>query len=140
MFGSVEKLPSEKVVPEFGKCTATHLSSANNGHGEKENRRNSAEQDMEGRPRTYSLGEKGYDSQSPDSKNSASASINKPRPGPTHASSTGTGGAVVGTCNEHFFKSAAKKNTTNESPPVTNIVPQASKVKQRRFRVESSDR
>ena len=64
----------------------------------------------------------------------------KVRPGYKHASSTGTGGAVVGTCNENFFKPIAKKNIVDDSPPVPNIVSQVTKAKQRRFRVESSDR
>ena len=64
----------------------------------------------------------------------------KGRPGYNHASSTGTGGAVVGTCNENFFKPIAKKNMVNDSPPVPNIGSQVTKAKQRRFRVESSDR
>ena len=73
-------------------------------------------------------------------KNRVSPMINKLRSGPTHASSSGMGGAVMGTCNENFFKPLPKKAPVNDSPPVANIVSQAAKVKLRRFRVESSDR
>ena len=144
-FGSVEKLPSDKPVPESGikgKSSATHCSTVNNEHARKDNNQTINDEDIEGRPRTHSLGEKGWNSKfnESNSKNNVSPKINKLRPGHNHASSTGMGGTVVGTCNENFFKPLPKKTLVNDSPPVTNIISQAAKVKLRRFRVESSDR
>ena len=135
VFGSVEKLPSEKEVPE----------NAVKGKFDGDRKSNflevSTDDDTGIRGRTYSLGEKGQTTTSSDalSKKAIASNINKPRP--NHASATGTGGAVVGTCNENFFKSIpVKKPPKNDSPPMTNVAPQAAQVKQRRFRVESSDR
>ena len=142
----MEKLPCEKTVPDNGikgKSSTNHYSSVNNGNSSNENNQIINEEDIEGRPRTHSLGEKGWNSKFVDSngKNySVSPNINKLRPGHDHASSTGMGGTVVGTCNENFFKPLPKKPPVNDSPPVTNILRKPAQVKQRRFRVESSDR
>ena len=139
VFGSVEKLPSENPVPEGGikgKSSATHEQLR------KENKSILNAEDIEGRPRTHSLGEKGWNAKFNDSngKNSGSPKVYKLLPGYNHASSTGTGGIVLGTCNENFFKPLPKKSSVNDSPPAANIISQAPKPKLRRFRVESSDR
>ena len=125
VFGSVEKLPSEKSLRESA-IRANHHPNNNNGYSKKEDY---LDPDTAGRPRTSSLSGKEF----------RSLEESKVRPRYNHASSTGTGGAVVGICNENFFKPVPKKTTANISPPVSNVVAQASKVKLRRFRVESSD-
>ena len=135
VFGSVEKLPSD----EPGTETTFKGKGINNGCGRK---KSLTDDNTNVRPRTYSLGEKGLTTKVYDGSddNETTHNNSKGRPGYNHASSTGTGGAVVGTCNENFFKPIAKKNMANDSPPVPNIGSQVTKAKQRRFRVESSDR
>ena len=143
VFGSVEKLPSEKPVPENGikgKPSANHYSNVCNDRETKENNQASGEDDDKGRPRTYSLGEKGLKNNGSNTKNGVAQPSNNNRPGFNHASSTKTGGLVVGTCNENFFKQPPKKAAVKDSHYITNSVSQTAKVKQRRFRVESSDR
>ena len=138
----MEKLPTEKPVPENaikGKPSANYYSNSND-RTLKENNQVSGEDDDEGRPRTYSLGEKGLKNNGSNTKNGVTQPSNNNRPGYSHASSTRTGGPVVGTCNENFFKQPPKKAAAKDSPSIKNSVSQTSKVKQRRFRVESSDR
>ena len=136
-YGSVEKLPGEKPVPEYsikGKSD-----NCNDREG-KENSRIAAKDVEEGRQRTFSFGEKGLKTNGSHTKNGVTPSINNNRPAYCHASTTGSRGAVVGTCNENFFKQPPKKTIVKDSTPITNTVSQTAKVKQRRFRVESSDR
>ena len=68
---------------------------------------------------------------------------------PLHASTMGSIGAVYGTSNENFLlhktlkgSSGLTKGKDNVNPnvPVASIATPTTQVKQRRFRVESSDR
>ena len=138
VFGSVEKLPGEKPVPD-NAIKGKHSTNCNDREA-KENNQGATNDDEQGRHRTYSLGEKGLKTNGSSTKNGVTPPISNTRPGYNHASSTGTTRAVVGTCNENFFKQPPKKAAVKDSPPINNTVSQTAKVKQRRFRVESSDR
>ena len=138
VFGSVEKLPGEKPVPD-NAIKGKHSTNCNDREA-KENNQGATNDDEQGRHRTYSLGEKGLKINGSSTKNGVTPPISNNRPGYNHASSTGTTRAVVGTCNENFFKQPPKKAAVKDSPPINNTVSQTAKVKQRRFRVESSDR
>ena len=110
---------------------------------------NSAENEgNELRPRTYSLGEEGVCSQKRGNHMICSNGRGKPATQRnTHASAAGSAGIlVVGTSNDNFRKGAnplPAVPSAKHSPPQTSIVlapTAASRIKQRRFRVESSDR
>ena len=133
----MEKLPGEKPVPE--NAIKGKPDNCNN-RVIKENCRVAIKDDEEGRPRTCSFGEKGLKTNGSHSKNSVTPLINNNRPVYCHASSSGSSGTVVGTCNENFFKQPPQKAILKDPSPVKNTVSQTAKVKQRRFRVESSDR
>ena len=68
---------------------------------------------------------------------------------PLHASAMGSVGAVIGTSNENFLLHKTLKGSSgltkakdngNPNVPVASIATPTTQVKQRRFRVESSDR